>query len=104
MYEYPDIIMPKFSKHPQECDRLPEVAKSYIGNTPNVKIEHSRILACFFLFRPRHVACGTAAGKRISEDTPPFLNLEDPIEVQRNLNFALTEATALEPWRWPWHG
>lgn len=44
------------------------------------------------LFRSVHIK----KGKRISEDTPPFLNIEDPIEVQRNLNFALTEATALE--------
>ena len=31
-----------------------------------------------------------------SEETLEFLNIEDPIELQRNLNFALTEETALE--------
>ena len=44
------------------------------------------------LFRLFHVHKGVKS----SEETLEFLNIEDPIELQRNLNFALTEETALE--------
>ena len=41
-------------------------------------------------------------GQKSSEETLPFLNIEDPIELHRNLNFALTEDTALEAWAACW--